>query len=634
MTLPTIKTGLRLQIILSFIITVAILVNAAGWFLHRRARTYFDIELGKTLIGVAKVGADLLDTELLPYLKPGDDQGEFYKGMQTSLRILQLGFQVKRVLVVDRSFKVLLDTEPDTPIGASLPHLQGNLHELDAALQGRAVYSTLYRSYKGGLYKSAYAPVRNQAGAVVAIVGVDASPDFLRIIGRFENLIWLINVISIAVTIAISLFLARGVLNPVKLLVAAAQRVSRGDLSQPVAVAAQNEIGFLGEVFDAMQQNIRRNEERLKSLRQIAEGRAESIQAYNNYILKSIAHGILSIDLNGTITIINPAAEKILQLSSREAVGKEFGEVFPSGSPLNTYVREVLQNAQPREMLELQLHGRGNPQVISVQASPLIDAQQNVIGINLVLTDLTEIRALQEQIKEKERLAYLGQLSATIAHEIRNPLNSIELFIGLLQRRHHDDKEREHAIGKIQKEIQALNAIITDFLLFARPGEVKWQSFAASKLFQEVLFLAAKELKEKNISVRINVADKKLRMLGDFNQLKRALLNIVLNAIQAMDERGTLTLAANVSNQERKRSIRLEVSDTGKGIPAANLEMIFQPFYSTHSQGTGLGLAIVKNVILAHHGTIVVKNNEPKGTQFIIYLESQGESQREDHSHR
>ena len=160
--------SLKSQIVWSFLFTVIVILNIAAWFFHSRARDYFDAQLGKTLVGLAKSGADLIDADLLEYLKPGYEQGEFYKDLQRNLEILKKDFQVHRLFIVDESHKTLLDTDGDSPIGTTPTHLQINAVEVNAALRGDAIASTLYRSNDGNLYKSAYSPLFDKQGWVAA----------------------------------------------------------------------------------------------------------------------------------------------------------------------------------------------------------------------------------------------------------------------------------------------------------------------------------------------------------------------------------------------------------------------------------------------------------------------------------
>ncbi len=625
--IPAVRS-LRVQIVVLFLITVVVILNVASWFFYSRTRDYFDTELGATLIGVGQSAADFMDADLLTFLKPGYENGAFYKELQENLDILKRDFHIARIFVVSSSLTILVDTERNSHIGLSPLHLQINLPEVRAALLGKATYSTLYRSQDGRLYKSAYAPVRDKAGEVVAVVCVDASPAFLQVIDRIEKLIVTLNILSILAAVVISLVLARSISRPVHLLVEAARRVSGGDFSRPVRIAARNEIGFLAEVFNSMQENIKLNEQNLRRLRQMAEGKAESLQAYNNYILRSIEHGIVACDLSGTVTIMNPAATRILDLSGEATTGRKISDVFGTSHPFAAFAKRALAAIPRQNRKEMSLNSGKGETVVSAEVSPLLDLKGEKIGVNFVLTDLTEIRKLQDKVREKERLAYLGELSATIAHEVRNPLNSMELFVGLLKRRIDDAGEREEAIDKIQREIRGLNTFISEFLVYARPAELKAGSVSISRLFQEVAFLALKELQDKHIDVRVNLNDQKMKISGDFDQLKRALLNVTLNAIQAMESEGTLTLAASYATVKRRKRVQLEVADTGSGIEADAFERVFEPFYSTRSHGTGLGLAIVRKIVEAHGGTVFVKKNSPKGTQFIFVFDQPGKKSR------
>ncbi|NIA29760.1 MAG: HAMP domain-containing protein [Actinobacteria bacterium] len=615
------RNRLQLKITVYFILLAILLINSVGWFLYYRAKHYFDVELGKKLVGISQSSADFMDAELLTYLKPGDEEGTFYQSLLHTLNILKNDFHVTRIYIIDKYFKVLVDTRPNSAIGSIIPHLQSNLVELNMALDGKAVYSILYRGYNGNLYKSAFFPVENRAGKVVAIACVDASPGFLQVIDKIRGSILFINLISFVFAILLAIFLARSIVNPIKRLVNAALRVSRGDFSRSVELSTKNEIGFLGQVFNDMQKNIKINEGKLRKLKQLAEAEAASIKNYNDYILQSIANGILTLDLDGNITVLNPEAARILRLNSSKSVGKNCQAIFTADHPLYPFLKQSHKKIPKSDFMEKTLNFGDSPITVGIQISPLLDSEQHIIGSNWVFTDLTELRKLQEKIKAKERMAYLGELSAAVAHEIRNPLNSIELYIGLMKRQLSSKPELIQAIDKIQQEIQALNSIVTDFLIFARPPQLNYQSVILSDLLQETLMLAENEIRQKNIHVQMNFSDNTIIIKGDYNQLKQALLNVILNAVQSMQPGGVLSIkASHVQGKGRPVRVRIQVNDTGKGIPEKNIEKIFEPFYSTRNQGTGLGLSIVHNIIRAHSGAIFVESEADKGTTVTFEL--------------
>jgi len=337
------KISLQTKISIYFIIFALLIINSIGWVLYYQSELYFDEELGTNLQNIAKASANLVDSDLFSYLKIGSEHGKFYNSLSKPLKSLQKSFRLKRVYIVDNNYSLLLDSDPSGKIGQKIPHLESNLAELQLSKKGKAVYSTLYRAYDGELYKSAFAPVKNDNGKIVAIACIDASPNYLNVINKIQNFVFLLNLISLIPAIIISLLLARTIVNPVKALAEAAQRVSKGQYESTVKVKSNDELGFLGNVFNLMQENIRGNEQKLK------------------------------------------------------------------------------------------------------------------------------------------------ELSAAVAHEIRNPLNSISLYLGLLKRRPEMKTQSIETIEKIQIEIEILNNIIEEFLYFSRHTVMNKTRFKVSKLIEESL---------------------------------------------------------------------------------------------------------------------------------------------------
>ncbi len=609
--------SLQRQISLYFIILTIVIVNTIGWLFYLRSEFYFDEESGQNLVGIAKSAAVSTDTDLLQFIQPGVETGQFYASLRSRLQSLVVSFNVERVYIVDSSFHLLVDSDSSTLIGSPIPQLQSNLLELSSAAAGETAYSTLYRGYDGNLYKSGFAPIVDKNLTVTAISCVDASPAFLSVIDNIRNSLLIINLISFIIVLIMSYFLSRTITSPINKLVSAARRISAGDYTMPLQIQATNEIGFLGDVFNTMQDSIRINNQNLKALQQQAENEANRIKSYNELILENIATGIMTLDLEGTITVLNAEAARLLRINRGENIGMSHRVVFHRHHPFSKPLSKHYKNPPFADYAETELNFDDEIVPVSIRISLLHDADGTIIGSNWLLVDLSELRNLQTRIKETEWLAYLGELSAAIAHEIRNPLNSINLFLGLLRRRVEQQPQSLESVDKIQQEIESLNTIITDFLYFARPTELHKVSIIIQDLFQNVLFLANQEIEQKKISTEIKTTPKTLTCVGDANQLKQALLNIVLNAVQAMEKEDKLILAAQELSPDK---IQLSISDNGCGIDPDNIDKIFKPFFSTRNQGTGLGLSIVNNIIGAHNGTIVVNSESGTGTRFIIEL--------------
>jgi len=611
------KKSLQKQISLYFVLLAVIIINTIGWLFYFRSEHYFDEELGKKLEGIATSVATLVDADLLKYIQPGSEQGQFYTSIHHRLDTLANAFKVQRIYIINLSHYLLVDSDLSGIIGSAIPHLRSNLLELNTVANGQAAYSTLYRGYDGILYKSAFAPIINNQKVIVAIACVDASPVFLKAIDDIRDFLLIINLISFIISLILGYFLTRSITNPIKKLVIAAQSVSQGHYNQSINITSQNEIGFLGHTFNSMQENIHTKEEQLKALKQKAENEADAIKSYNELILQNIATGILTIDLDGHITVVNTQAARLLHIDRTRCIGKHYKEIFIKEHPFFHAISRLFKTTPVDGFMETEIRFDSNPIPVSVRLSPLPDSNGKTIGSNMLLVDLSEVRELQMKIKEKEWLAYLGELSAAIAHEIRNPLNSITLFLGLLKRHSTQRPEQLEPIEKITSEIDALNSIVSDFLNFARPTNLQKEKIELGDLFQKTLFLAEMEIRGKNINIEVQINPANLTLFCDVSQMKQALLNIVLNAAQAMSSGGHLKLIADKTALGR---YRLEIRDDGDGISLEHLDKVFKPFFSTRSQGTGLGLAIVNNIINAHNGTIIVNNNSDKGVNFIIEI--------------
>ena len=607
--------SLQAKITIYFILFTLLIINIVGWLLYFQTRKYFDEELGNKLKSAAEEVTYLVRPDLLAYLTPGMEQGQFYQSLSASLKGLKKSFDLQRVYIIDKSNKLLLDSDLHKAIGSSIPHLQTNLLELTEAKKGETVSTTLYRAYSGNLFKSAFSPIINKNGEMTAVACVDASPSFLNVINKIERFLFILNLASLFAAVLLSFILARSITNPIKDLVSAAQRISSGNYNIDINIPSKNEMGFLGNVFNAMQKNIRENESKLKILKQKAENEADNIKSYNELILQNIPTGILTIDLDGIVTVCNNEAVSLLNIKSANIAYNHYLDIFNIEHPFRNIVDNVYKRKEFSALFEKELKLGEKVKILSIKVAPLFDSNKKLIGSNWLLVDLSDIKELKIQVEEKRWLASLGELSAGIAHEIRNPLNSISLYLGLLKREIKTNPEVIARIEKIQTEIGNLNNIVADFLYFARPSKLNLECVSISELFSESLFLAVDDISQKHIKVTTEFVPKDIFITCDKAQLKQALLNIVKNSIASMKENGELNIKAYKNN-----GIIIKITDNGKGIPPENLDKIFQPFFTTKRNGTGLGLAIVANIINAHNGTISVHSKVYEGTSVTINL--------------
>ena len=364
------------------------------------------------------------------------------------------------------------------------------------------------------------------------------------------------------------------------------------------------QVGFVVDTFHELVTRLKEKERELEGLRSRAEERASSIEVYNENIFQSVPSGVVSFDEDLRITRMNSAALKILDLQE-EVVGRDYGEVFQSP------IREMIAARKIRERVEsAYTDSSGRRLWIGLALSPLKDSSDAVIGQLLVFTDLTELKALQSQKELRERLSTLGEMSAGIAHELRNPMGVISGYTKILSKK--VDESLKPAVAAITREIDVMNRIITDFLTFAHPAEPVFGSVDLSALIQGCI-----EMLDNGSQKVVVKADMSCLPVirADEVMIRQALTNLLQNAVEAMPEGGEISISCTKNGP----NLVLSLADSGHGIPESIKERIFLPFYTTKERGTGLGLAIVHKIIVSHGGSIRAESS-PSGTVFFISL--------------
>lgn len=368
-----------------------------------------------------------------------------------------------------------------------------------------------------------------------------------------------------------------------------------------------SEVGFVVTTFQDLVARLKEKEKEIEALRQQAEQRADFSEAYNTYILQSVPSGVISLDRDLMVTLVNQAAERILGVSAVDCIGKNAYTVFPE--PL----RGILGKNPVAGRRECScVTASGKTIHLGFTLTPLLDARREPIGQLFVFTDLTELKALESQAELRDRLSSLGEMAAGMAHELRNPMGVIAGYTKLLSKK--TDPASSHIVEAIANEISVMDRIITDFLSFARPAEPSLALLDPAALIRHCLMSCTAG--REDIIVRSDFKEP-LELYGDEVLLRQAFTNIIRNAVEAMPRGGTLKVECTPG----RRTVEVEVSDTGHGIPEQIRDKIFLPFYTTKDRGTGLGLAIVHQIIVSHKGTISVESSE-NSTTFRVRLPS------------
>jgi PAS domain S-box-containing protein len=357
----------------------------------------------------------------------------------------------------------------------------------------------------------------------------------------------------------------------------------------------------------------------------------EEVKNYLNDILESLTNGVIVVNQSGQITTFNQTAGNLTGLKPKDCLGKSLKDVFPFDLFENLVARleknrreTVSQDQDITTPDKKKFHAR-------VSASPVWDNHGGQIGTVLILQDRTDLRRLEELAHRNQRLREMGEMAAGIAHEIRNPLGSIELFASLLKKDLEEDPEKVKLVQHIRTGVQNMDRTISTLLLFAKSAQPSRQQCDINLLLSEMLDGLDDIRVPDNIKVERDFGNEEMLANGDRELLRQVFPNLIRNAIQAMPEGGSLRLQTQkalipLTGQESGKSvgsrkfITVTITDTGGGISAEDLSKIFNPFFTTKDKGTGLGLAISHNIIKAHQGTIEAVSDESKGTSFKVKI--------------
>jgi len=351
-------------------------------------------------------------------------------------------------------------------------------------------------------------------------------------------------------------------------------------------------------------------------------------------VLDSLAGGLLTVDLWGRIGAFNPAAERILGVQAASVRGRTLAEAFASRAPfLHDKLARSLGEQAPIHRLELQLalpHGGVRP--LGLSTSVLRSARGEARGLLASFQDLSDVRRMQERVRRADRLAAVGELSAGIAHEIRNPLAAIANSIDMLRDELPVRGEQRRLMDLVVTESERLNRILDDFLEYARSRPLRPAVVPVGRALDEVVTLLRCHPDIGN-DIVIQVEDRagSIQACIDEAQMKQVYLNLALNAFEAMQHRGTLTVAVEVCAGDEPGlvdtpCVRLRFRDTGPGLAPGEEAAIFEPFHTTKPHGTGLGLSIAARIVESHGGRIDAATHPEGGAEFSVYLpEAAGE---------
>jgi PAS domain S-box-containing protein len=339
----------------------------------------------------------------------------------------------------------------------------------------------------------------------------------------------------------------------------------------------------------------------------------EEVKNHLLNILESLTSGVIVTDLDGRIITVNRCAETFLEGSVDSAIGLSVADYLKgsTGDDMRWIRPETAVGTSLRKI-------RVNERTLEVMVSPMKARDESVTGTVLILRDITRIERLEEMGKRTDKFAAMGEMAANIAHEIRNPLGSIELFATLLLKECRNAREAER-LSQIVEAVKGVDNKISNLLLFTRKPKPLMKKTDINQILKDVIEFSQEIVRQKEVSISASYSGKDLYVLGDAEMLKQVFLNLILNAVQAMPSGGDLEIWTGIDQTESQFTAEVSISDTGIGISEKDQNRIFDPFFTGREKGAGLGLAIVHNIIDIHNGSIGVESNQG-GTLFQISL--------------
>ena len=361
-------------------------------------------------------------------------------------------------------------------------------------------------------------------------------------------------------------------------------------------------------------------EETNNQLRQSLEEK-DRVSKYLNNILESMSGGVLVLDLEGRITLFNQAAEEITGRSQEEVLGRRYEEVMgkdADGGKSALYTLESGTGLQTREKELRRADGRTIP--LGFSSSLVKDHNGEILGALEAFNDLTEVKRLEAQVRRMHTLAALGEMAATVAHEIRNPLGGIASFANLLERDLDAGDPNRRMVSKITEGVARLNRIVSSLLSYTRPLNLNTRKTDVREIVEEAasFFEVDPEGGSGETVIERSYPQTPLVVELDTEQVHQVVLNLLLNAAQAMPDGGVVRI--EVLREADAAETQIRIRDEGPGIDAAVREKLFTPFFTTKEDGTGLGLVTSKKIVEAHGGRITFQSNPCEGTCFTITL--------------
>jgi signal transduction histidine kinase len=420
-----------------------------------------------------------------------------------------------------------------------------------------------------------------------------------------------IFLVSLLLSILLAVIVSNLALRPLKTISQTIDRITRGEFGKPVPIA-----DGAAKEFSAVQSKLNLLGQQFRGARE------DAIQLRTNVeqLLERLEEVVLLFDREDRLVMAGRAAERLLGRGRWEMMGRSLGELFPAASTLGAAVQSAIELKQPLKDRVLTFEQDGKPAIRLLVSIEMLESFPNRerIGTLMTLRDAETRRQIQSQLDISARLAAISRLTGGVAHEIKNPLNAIAVHLEVLRSKLMEDPAVSPEIDTIAREITRLDRVVKTFLDFTRPVDLKMADLEFVSLSREVASLVGPSAARQNVQIEVDAEASELFVHGDRDLLQQALLNVIVNGVEAMKNGGSLRIRLRQVGSE----CAVDVSDEGLGIPQEIRDKIFNLYFSTKGKGSGIGLAMTFRVLQLHNGTIDFTSEPGKGTTFRLRFPS------------
>jgi PAS domain S-box-containing protein len=529
---------------------------------------------------------------------------EINEGLRTQLKAAKENPLIYEVSIVDHDGMVLISTDEELQ-GKFLPRrtplsqlVQRNfLHQVKVLAGPSKVFELDFAFSKG---RQPFGEVRVALDSGILLKEIEPS---LRTSATFV-------LVALVISTLLAAIVSGAALAPLRDIALQLDRISAGEYDAP----SPNTKGFAGsgDELGLVSKKITQVGQQLRGVHEIFSTMRENM----NSVMAGLEDGLLLFTRDARAVMISPAAEKFLGAPAEQFLGRRVTEIFPAGHPLHEALH--IESDELREVAaETELETSEGPKRVSISVQAIQEGGERM-GALVTLRDLDSLESINTQLQVSERLAALGRITAGVAHEVKNPLNSMRLWLENLKESlpAEQDSGTQQAVQVLDKEIDRLDAVVKRFLDFTRPMDISLEATQLAGLLKEVLEIAQPQLQKSNIQLAQLLPIDVPEVYVDRALLKQAVLNLVLNAAEAMPNGGQMRLVLS----RRGEMAEITVGDTGKGISPENRQKIFQLFFTTRPGGSGIGLASTFRIVQLLNGSIDFTSEVGRGTTFRIEL--------------